>query len=745
MKKIIVLLAFMATLLSLRAVPAHPRPIAVPQPSGDSLTIPLVGDEFYHYYTTADGYTVLHSGNGWEYARIDGERLASTGVTAHDPGRRTAAEQALVATLSRHLTDRSQVATGHQARMTRDQKNQRPNREPVVDYSKFRGLIVLINFTDKKFGMSEPNAFYDDMVNTQGYTGFYTGSNWWNQRFHDCPGSMRDYFSDQSMGQFDPLFDVVGPVEVPYSCREGGSNYSAIFQAALDSIDNDVDFTQYDSDGDGGIDMVFFLVAGYAASYGGNSQEYLWPHMSYLYGYNSENHYYYYLVYDGMYMGRYASSTEIYGWEAYGMTDPAGIGTMCHEFSHVLGLPDLYDTDYEQGGGQSFNPGNWDVMAGGSYGNEVRTPVGYSLWERHELGWAEPLTLDSEGNYQLNDLTESNNGFIMNTPINGEYFYFENRQNKKWDSQLPGHGMVVARVDYTNREAWNNNRVNANPRHNYYELVRSGGTEENTAFPGPTRVTTLNYLTEPSLATWNGTPCPFGLTNIQETNGVIYFKATTDNEMNNVVEDFETMPLTVNAKANDVRGRFARWNFINTLVAQDEHFGSQHECDMNSMPAAITMNSEVSGDIHQVSVTAHNSSTTVSKLQLYYSTDQGASWMGEGAQEVPAGETVTLIWRTTMQEPVRFRITRTAGSKTASLFIDNFTISCFGELTYEQEDYPRGDVNGDGNVDVDDVNLIINIILEHDSADNYGNRAYITGGNTVSIEDLNALINLLLN
>ncbi len=743
MKKLFALLTCAAAALLLHAVPAHRMAVNVAQPDGDSLTISLVGDEYYHYNTTIDGYTVVNTGHGWEYARLAGQRLSSTGVLAHNASRRSASEQALLASLGRHLTDRAQVESGLQARRARDARNQRPNREPVVDYSSFRGLIVLINFNDKSFLMDDPHAFYDDMVNTKGFTGYYTGTSWWNRRFNECYGSMRDYFSDQSMGVFDPQFDVVGPVDVPYSCRECGDNYSTIFRAALDAIDDQVDFTRYDSDSNGEIDMVFFMVAGYAASYSGNSDDYLWPHMSYLYGRDPQSGYYYYLQYDGMYMGRYASSTEIYGWESYGMTGAAGIGTMCHEFSHVLGLPDLYDTDYSSGGGQSNDPGDWDVMAGGSHADQGRNPVGYSLWERHELGWTEPQAINHAGNYELTDVSKSNQGYVMATPVAGETFYFENRQQSKWDSALPGHGMLVARVDRTNQDIWDSNRVNANPSHNYYELVRSGGSAERTTFPGPSGVTALSQDTDPALLTWNGTPCDFALSNIAETGGKITFTVVAEQQMDNVVEDFETMPLTTDPMATGLSGRFAAWNFTQTLVVRDEHFGSTRECAI-AMPGALAMATDVQGNIALVSVDAFNPSSTLAKLQLYYSTDQGASWNALGAQEVPAGETVNLVWRTVQKQPVRFRLTRTAGSKTANLYVDNLAIGCYGELTHDELPALRGDIDGNGTVDIEDVNILINIILERDSADNYGGRAYVVGGDTVSIEDVNALINILL-
>ncbi len=741
MKKLVTLLAGAVAALALHAIPADPTPVRVGQPGGDSLTLKLVGDEFYHYNATTDGYTVLHTGAGWEYACLTGGRLAPTGVLAHDAGRRTAAEQSLLATLARHVTDRAAVQTGMLARRARDTRNQRPNRAAVVDYSKFRGLIVLINFTDKKFLMNDPNGFYSDMVNTKDYEGYYTGTGA-TARLNRCTGSMRDYFYDQSMGQFDPQFDVVGPVEVPFSCRECGENYSTIFRAALDSIDAQVDFTQYDSDSDHGIDMVFFMVAGYSASYSGNSQEYLWPHMSYLYGYDAEHDRWEFLTYDGMAMGRYASSTEIYGWESYGQTGPAGIGTMCHEFSHVLGLPDLYDTDYEDGGGQSNHPGDWDVMAGGSHVDQGRTPVGYSLWERSELGWAIPGKLDVEGQYTLTDISKSNEGFIMQSPVEGEIFYFENRQNTKWDRALPGHGLLVARVDRTNRRIWDWNRVNADPSHNYYELIRSAFSEQNTTYPGPTGANELNAISNPPLATWNGTVCPLGLTNIAETDGVITFDLGSLGELNSVVEDFEAMDTTVDVKVTGVQGNFAVWDFVQANVANDEHFASARECKM-AMPSTMTMVSDFDADVYQITLDAYNPSSQDAKFQLSYSFDKGATWKSLGnSVTVPGLETSQLSWRPKFRQPFRLRLTRNGGNKNLPVYIDNLTINFIGEQRVAEG--VKGDVDGNGVVDVDDLNIIINVMLRKATLAQWP-QADADGSGEVDIDDLNIVINIMVH
>lgn len=740
MKKFLFLAICCLMLQAAYAVPADPTPVRVTQPDGTTIMLRLVGDEYYHFNTTDDGYTVLNRGGRWEYATLSGNKLVSTGVQAHDAALRSASENAMLATMQKRITDRQAVSASKNARAQRDKQNAAPRREPVVDYGKFRGLILLINFTDRKFLMNDPNGFYNDMANTKNYTGFYTGTGW-NRRFNSCTGSVRDYFYDQSMGQFDPVFDVVGPVEVPFSVRECGEGYSTIFKAALDSIDDDVDFTLYDSDSDGGIDMVFFMVAGYSASYSGNSQEYLWPHMSYLYNYNEESHRWEYLVYDGMYMGRYASSTEIYGWESYGMNAPAGIGTVCHEFGHVLGLPDLYDTDYGDSGGESNHPGDWDVMAGGSHANQGRTPVGYSIWERWELGWAEPeeLTL---GSHRLEAIDKSNAGLILQSPVDGEFFMFENRQRNKWDSALPGHGMVVARVDYTNQRVWERNDINNNPAHNYYELVRAGGNGDATPFPGTQDVNRLSATSTPALVTWNGTPCNVSLVSITENNGIITFDCEEGEKMNSVIEDFETMSTTTSLSEKGVQGQIAKWDFVNARVIQDDAFGGGNGCSME-MPSGIFMASDFDADVYSISVKAVNNSTQESKLQLAYSLDKGTTWKNSTTIEVEGNSDGVITWLLNINEPARYRITRTAGNKNVPLLLDDFTIHFTGEARAVEE-IANGDVNGDGKVDVEDVNAIINVILKTKSAADYSGEADVNGDGKVDVEDVNTVINMIL-
>lgn len=671
MRKISLLLIGLMMTLIASAEPAIPTPVIIQQPNGEKLQLLLVGDEYYHFNTTIDGYTIVNNKGQWEYATLMGERLVSTGVIAHDPQARSVQEMTMLASMPKRLVDKAGTHNAIKLRAARDKKNNVGMREAVIDYSKFRGLIILINFNDRQFQMNDANSFYDQLCNTENYSGFYHQG-----RFQQCTGSVRDYYYDNSMGQFDPEFDVVGPVDLDFSCYEGDAKARQIFRAALDAVDSEVDFTKYDADNDGNIDMVFFMVAGYASSYSGNNSGYLWPHMSYLY----TDTYPYYLQYDGKWMGRYASSCEIYGWESYGYTVPNAIGTICHEFGHVLGLPDLYDTDYNGSGGQSLHPDGWDVMAGGSYYNYGRTPVGYSLWERWELGFTgEPPAL-TPGSKTLQAINISNTGYRLPTTNDDEFFLFENRQPNKWDSSLPGHGLLVTRVDYSNPQAWQNNNVNSNPSHNYYELVRAYGTADGgAAFPGSHNVSDLNSVTDPALLTWSGEPCQYGLADITESNNVITFNVADDVVPSLMVEDFESMPESTNAI--DELGNYGTWSFNRSKVVSDANANGSKACSITS-PGKLTMTSDVAVTSYKVSTHVVNTSTVKAKLLLDYSTDEGNNWTSVSSVDVEGSANTTIDWRIKCNQPVRYRILQTSGSKTKPLIIDDFTIHYTDSTAY---------------------------------------------------------------
>ena len=731
-------LLFLMGLLCLvaQAVPADPTPATVTQPDGTELTVVLHGDEFFHFTTTTDGYTVIKNESGfYTYARMNGDRLVPGDRIARNVNQRSTADLTQLAATPKYLTDNVKAQDGKLKLNRRNSAMRRVGADGLMDYERFRGLIILINYNDKSFSMSNASSFYDDMVNTQNYTGYTL-----NGRHVNMTGSVRDYFYDNSAHIFDPAFDVVGPVDVDFSCTypEGTSNAEDVFEAALRAVDDDIDFNDYDSDGDGYVDMVFFLVAGYSANYSGNNQAYLWPHMYYLY---------WAPFLDDVGFGLYACSTEIAGWEG-SWADVNGIGTICHEFGHVLGLPDLYDTDYNGTGGESRNPGEWSVMAGGSGSNFGRNPVGYSLYERYALGFTTPRVIDTEGTYTLSPLDESNIGFRLNTPNQNEFFLIENRQSGKWDRFLPGHGMMIARVDSTNERIWWSNEVNCNPNHMYYDLLRasySGQDSGSDPFPGTKGVTEINNFTNPSLQTWDKQFNEFGIANIAERSKTISFNLEHDNSILSVIEDFENMPVS-EQNASRVPGVFCKWDFIKCSVQEvEEADGSVHKAVGMIRPSQMTSSAPLEIIPYLVEFSVKNPTTTAAKVRLYYSLDQGQTWVqpADGVAEVSAKSHAKVATTLPTTSPIMLRFAMTSGNTKNPAYLDDIKL-------YYRDKWDihtiEGDVNKDGEVNIADVNVVVGLILDPASIeDPLTTDADVNGDGEINIADVNMIIDMILS
>jgi len=543
-KTILMVMMLLLQVASLSARPAQKGVARISQPDGSTLTLALHGDEWLHWNTTGDGYAVVKNDEGrYVYAQLDGGRLAPTALLAHDAEGRSSEEVDFLEKTGRvtpAMSERRRQLVGQtEAGRARAREAFRAQR---YDYANFRGLVLLVEYSDCQFRYENYRDIMDEMINADNYSGSeYTNcEDHFTHKPYNCTGSMRDYFRDNSNGIFTPSFDVVGPVQISrsqYYSEEVDDEWEAmkiLLQAMTDACtaaDDQVNFKDYDVDGDGTLDMVYFIFAGLPSSTVGNNPDLLWPHQADMSAMRTRL--------DGVWLGRYACSTELTGSEVYNFSVLDGIGTMCHEFSHVLGLPDFYDTDYATNG-QSVHPNQWSVMAGGTDSEYGRRPCGYSLFERYALGFADIETIDQTGSYRLDPLTESNTGYRINTPQNKEYFVIENRQQTKWDESLPGHGMLVFRVDSTSNSAWVQNNVNINPKHNYYELLRADGymglDSSSDPFPGTAKVTVLDNETKPAnLLTWRGKYAPYGLLNISEqTDGVVTFDIFDANRLSQI-------------------------------------------------------------------------------------------------------------------------------------------------------------------------------------------------------------------
>lgn len=486
-------------------VKANPRPTTVTQPDGTTLTVRLNGDESFHYFSTVDGYAVERAVDGFFYY-LDANAAVSD-MRASEINLRPAAENAFLGALDA-VNVPEVLKTGRQRRSPAGSHGLMPSTFPTK--GEVRGCVILVEYSDLSFTVPDAREEFSRMLNQEGYSNF------------GGTGSARDWFIDQSSGAFVPTFDVYGPVRLPHPMAYYGENGSngddlrahLMLVDAADILDAEVDFSQYDVDGDGWIDNVFIFYAGYGENLGyGVSADAVWPHSWDLCEGTSIPY-----MHDGVRLNHYACTNEI---DLENKMD--GIGTFVHEFSHVLGLPDLYSTNSSS----AFTPGSWNVMDEGPYNNGSRTPPNYSAYERYALGWLTPREIGDPANIRLGDIA-TNSACIINTPNENEYFLIENRQQKGWDEYIPGHGMLVWHVDY-NENIWKYNSVNNRQSHQYVDIEEADGTQTNTsrdgdAFPGTKGVTSFTDDTTPSMRTWNDEALGRPITEITESNGIIEFK-----------------------------------------------------------------------------------------------------------------------------------------------------------------------------------------------------------------------------
>ena len=519
--------------VSVLAIPAQRGSAVMRQPDGSSVTLCLHGDEYLHYTTTEDGYSVVKDHDGfYVYAELQEGSLVGTGRIAHDQQSRSEEEQAWLQGVKKYqkpAMSRRRMAEREAEMSRRAAKLQAAVKgAPRYNYKDFRGLVILIEYNDCKFSIPDSKQVFSDMFCKENYTGY-----------DDTPlgqftGSVRDYFYDNSNGVFSPQFDFVGPIAIDYSQYyvNGTDNCLQLVKAAAEAVDSLIDYSLYDGDHDGVVDLVYLIFAGLGSHCIGNDPRLLWPHELEFYDPTDYSP----VKLDGIQLGFYACSTELGGIESYNFL--TGVGTVCHEVSHVLGLQDFYDMDYEEHG-QSADPDGWSIMASGANLNNGRTPAGYTLYERYALGFATPELIDKPGDYTLHPIGDTNMGYRLNSPEEKEYFLLENRQQtSKWDQSLPGHGMLVFRVDSTYAPFWTLNVVNAYAERNCFVLVRAGGADDypsakpSDPFPGTMGVHRLTNTTSPAnLLTRRFKPNDFCLLDINEGMfGDVSFRVVTAQE-----------------------------------------------------------------------------------------------------------------------------------------------------------------------------------------------------------------------
>ena len=413
-----------------------------------------------------------------------------------------------------------------------------------------RALIMLVEYEDCRFTFGHDE--FEAMINEPGYSR------------HGGTGSALDYFRSCSGGLFTPQFDVVGPITLPhkrvYYGMASGNTYDTqpwlMLTDAAPMVDNEVDFSLYDTDADGFVDNVFIFYAGMGQNDGGPFEA-VWPHAANIYTYYNLN-----VTLDGVRLGAYACTNELTGASTPEQPVLTGIGTFCHEFSHVLGLPDFYSTTNTT----CFSPGAFELMDRGSYNNQGRTPPYLSAYSRATLGWLNPRVLTAPETVVL----PVGEALRINCPKEGEYYLLENRQQTGWDTYLPAHGMLIWHIDH-DADAWQYNQVNILPQHQRIDLVEADGilttaTCDGDAFPGRNNVTAFTPTS------WTGIPMDAAITDIREQNGLITFKYRGGGDR---------LPAPVSLAATDVTptGFIAHW--------QAEPTAASYEVDVFAEPQVV--------------------------------------------------------------------------------------------------------------------------------------------------------------
>ncbi|MBQ9410971.1 MAG: M6 family metalloprotease domain-containing protein [Bacteroidales bacterium] len=497
MKKTVLTIALLLGLSIVAfAIPARPGARQVRQPDGTVITLTLHGDEFCHWVTDASGTIVEKGADGfWR------------------PSAKT---------IEQHRTPLYRRSIGRRSLWSSY------DTAPVTNFGDRKILAILMNFTDSTFVLNDPNTRFSNLLNQEGYS--ENGGH----------GSVRDYYIENSHGQYRPHFDVYGPVNLTNSSAyydQKGIRHG--LYEACKMLDDQINFADYDSDGNGVIDMILIYYAGHNEAEGAGSES-IWPHKSTGYG-----------TFDGVNIGNYFCTSELFGVEGEVM---CGIGTTTHEFAHSLGLPDFYDTDAQNSGGYNGATNWYDVMCSGPYLDNGRRPPYFSAVERNMLGWMpEPEQISSSGVYTLAPVQE-NAAYKVLTENEGEYFVLESRNMQGWDYEIPEVGLLVYHVDqsqndvngYTASYLWENtNKINAFYGHPCYYLLTTTGD-----LPGPSLWDNMCFGSVAggsgiTLEMWSGEDVGMEIKDVAITGeGVVFQAIKTDSQVfAGLVTDTSDMPV----------------------------------------------------------------------------------------------------------------------------------------------------------------------------------------------------------
>lgn len=513
MKKFVAtLLLLVSVVITVSAAKAVRRPFKAVLANGQTVTLCMYGDEHHHFFATQNGEVAILEGGIW--------RLA---------------------------TPEEQQATMAESRKAIMRAGERIDASrPFPSKGTPKALVIMVNFTDRKFVYTKEDVSH--RLNTTEYTTTNTSRTNYS--------SAAQYYYDCSGGAFRPQYDVVGPFDLSGNIRYYGEGSNdrmdrLIPEACALAEAAGVDFKPYDNNGDGYVDLVCVMYAGFGANWdNGSHPEYIWPKSGFSSG-----------TYGGLKLNRYLVAQELLGYEGIDkemgidFIPQDGVGLFCHEMCHTLGLPDIYgkfsyDSWYDN---QSME--RWDLMDGGEYTQNGFYPTPLTAFECNLLGWTDYMKFDTlrvAGNYDLPMIKDGHKAYIIQNeqdPTGNEYYVLENIQKGKangWYRYMPGHGMLITHVNYSTSSFSNfsmPNGTHGTPRltilpangkllgeMNYgWTQTQLDANWAGNPFPGTSEVTSFEYKLQgyPNQICYNGTADVMAetksLTNITETDGIISF------------------------------------------------------------------------------------------------------------------------------------------------------------------------------------------------------------------------------
>lgn len=542
MKQLIFKMIFAALFLIAQtsySIPAYKGLIKISQPDGTEINAYLNGDERLSWYSSEDKYTLLFNQEGYlEYATSSYlNDIIPSGIIAKSLDQRSIRDINFLNSIPKDLRySQDQIQLAMQASEFMETKFKKVKTKDGLTSGIRKLLVILVEYPSGTYNSTAASAVPFSFSKQD----FENVFNQLKYNHGGATGSVRDYYRATSYGKLDLQSTVVGPYILPqprpfYGAQSGIRNDINSRQMIIDGCNmanNDIDFTQFDNDGDMKIDGVHVIFAGRGQHNSGETDA-IWPHRGRL---DPP------LILDGLQLVDYSCSSE-----KRSFSEMSGIGVHSHEFGHVLGLWDYYDADYASNG-ISKTLSDFELMDAGAYNNNEKTPPLWNAYSLADIGWASIYEIDSNMLVDITSLPANDTNIIykINTKTPGEYFLLQNRYRKGWDNyffkdagSLNG-GLLLLHVDINCQGFAEHNCINCYANHNGVRLVSADnnyiGNESSTSwnftktgnllFPGSSNIKTLgdNDVSSANLKSWTGDNSGVELSDITYNLGTISFK-----------------------------------------------------------------------------------------------------------------------------------------------------------------------------------------------------------------------------